>query len=108
MILELLKHPDYLRILLALKRKPLRFTEIQKTLDLNPVQVDRALRILRKGFWIIGKTIPAKKGKIPVQYVLGTRGEAFLESFESFLTEAEHRQKQIGKAEVAELLSLSR
>ncbi len=108
MILELLKHPDYLRILLALKRRPLRFTEIQKSLDLNPVQVDRALRSLRKGFWIVARTVPAKKGKISVQYILGARGAAFLESFESFRTEAERRQKEIGKSEVAELQSLSR
>ncbi len=45
MITELIGHKDYIRILLALrKRKSLRFTELQKELDLNPAQVDRALR----------------------------------------------------------------
>ena len=35
MIMELLGHKDYLRILMVLKKKPLRFTEIQKALRLN-------------------------------------------------------------------------
>ena len=108
MILEILKHPDYVRILLALKRKPLRFTEIQRILELNPTQVDRALGFLRKGLWIIASTVPARRGKISAQYVLGKKGEAFLESFESFLSEAERRKNRIGKSEIAELQSLSR
>ena len=108
MIMELLKHRDYLRILMALERKPLRFTEIQKTLELNPTQVDRALAFLRKGLWIIAKTLPMEKGPIRVEYNLGKRGEAFLESFESFRSQAGRRAAALGKAEVAELQSLSR
>lgn len=65
MIMELLKHTDYLRILMTLERGPLRFTEIQKTLKLNPTQVDRALTFLRKGLWIIPRTLRAEKGPIP-------------------------------------------
>lgn len=107
MIMELLKHKDYLRILIALERKPLPFTEIQKALDLNPTQVDRALRFLRKGLWIIPRTLRAQKGKIRVHYSVGKRGEAFLESFELFRAEAERREGQIGKSEIAELHSLS-
>ena len=106
--MEILKHRDYLRILMALERKPLRFTEIQKTLELNPTQVDRALAFLRKGLWIIPKTLPMEKGPIRVEYSLGKRGAAFLESFESFRTQAGRREAALGKAEVAELQSLSR
>jgi DNA-binding HxlR family transcriptional regulator len=108
MIMELLKHKDYLRILLALERRPLQFTEIEKTLDLNPTQVDRALKFLAKGLWVIPRTLPSKRGKIRVKYVLGKRGAAFLESFESFRTEAERRTAKIGRSEIAELQSLSR
>ena len=108
MIMELLKHKDYLRILMALERKPLRFTEIQKTLGLNPVQVDRALTFLRKGLWIIPKTLPTEKGPIRVEYSLGKRGAAFLASFESFRAQAERHEAELGKSEVAELQGLSR
>lgn len=108
MILELLKHKDYLRVLMALKHKPQRFTELQKTLDLNPTQVDRALRFLRTGLWIIPKTIPTEKGPIRLEYSLGKRGAAFLESFKSFLAHAERHEAALGESEVAELHSLSR
>lgn len=108
MILEILKHPDYVRILLALRRKPLRFTEIQRALELNPAQVDRALGFLRKGLWIVASTSPASRGKINAQYALGKKGFAFLESFESFRVGAKRRTNQIGKSGIAELQSLSR
>lgn len=108
MIMELLGHKNYLRILMALERKPLRFTEIQKTLGLNPTQVDRALTFLRKGFLIIPKTVPTKKGPIRVEYSLGKRGTAFLASWQSFQTQAECHEAELGKSEVAELYSLSR
>lgn len=108
MIMELLKHRDYLRILMALERRPLRFSDIRNTLELNPTQVDRALTFLRKGLWIIPKTLPMETGSIRVEYRLGKRGKAFLESFESFRTQAGRREAALGKAEVAELQSLSR
>lgn len=108
MIMQLLGHKDYLRILLALERKPLRFTEIQNNLELNPAQVDRAVRFLSKGLWIIPATSRAPGKKIRVQYSLGRRGEAFLKTFESFRTEARRRKADIGESEVAELQSLSR
>lgn len=108
MIMELLGHKDYLRILMALEKKALRFTEIQKTLGLNPTQVDRALTFLRKGLWIIPKTLPTERGPIRVEYSLGKRGAAFLASWQSFQTQAERHEAELGKSEVAELLSLSR
>jgi DNA-binding HxlR family transcriptional regulator len=107
MIMELLRHKDYLRIMMALERKPLRFSEIQKNLGLNPTQVDRALTFLRKGFWIIPKTLPAEKGPIRLEYGLGKRGAAFLTSFASFRDQAELHESELGKSEVAELWSLN-
>ena len=74
MILDLLGHKDYLRILIALEGAPQRFTEIQKSLDLNPAQVDRALAFLRKGLWVVPRTLPAESGPLRVEYRLGKRG----------------------------------
>lgn len=108
MIIDLLGHPDYLRIVLALARKPLRFTEIQRTLGLNPAQVDRALSFLRRGLWIIATTVPSDKGPVRVVYSLGKRGEAFLEAFGAFQNGVKRREDSLGRAAVAELMSLSR
>lgn len=108
MILELLGHKDYLRILLALEAAPLRFTDIQKTLDLNPAQVDRGLSFLRKGLWVVPRTLPAERGPIRVEYRLGRRGEAFLKSFERFRDDIARHEEQLGRSEVRELQSLSR
>lgn len=108
MIMELLGHKDYMRILMALERKPLRFTEVQKALGLNPTQVNRALSFLRKGLWIIPKTLPTERGPIRVEYGLGKRGAAFLASWQSFRAQAERREAELGRSEVAELQSLSR
>jgi len=108
MILELLGHKDYIRVLAAVERKPLRFTEIQKELDLNPTQVDRAVTFLRNGLFIIPKTVPADKGPVRVVYAAGKRGKAFLESFDAFQKKAEQHEAELGPSEVAELQTLSR
>ncbi len=105
--MELLGHKDYLRILMVLAKKPLRFTEIQKTLSLNPTQVDRALAFLRKGLWIIPKTISTEKGPVRVEYGIGKRGEAFLASWQSFRVQVERHEAELGRSEVAELHSLA-
>ena len=104
--MELLGHKDYLRVLLAVQRQPLRFVQIQKALGLNPAQVDRALKFLRKGLWIIPRTVPTESGRIPVEYILGKRGAAFLASFETFSADAQQRVSELGASEVAELQSL--
>ncbi len=38
----------------------MRFVQIQKILDLYPVQVDRAVKFLRKGLWSIPRVAPSK------------------------------------------------
>jgi len=108
MIIELFGHRDYVRILLAIQRKPLRFGEIQKKLGLNPAQVDRALKYLRRGLLILPRTVPTEGGKIPVEYTLGKRGAAFLASFEAFSAQAHRRKAALGHSVVAELQSLHR
>lgn len=108
MILELLKRPDYLRVLLAVQRKPLRFNQLQKSLRLNPTQVNRALNFLRKVFCVIPRTRPTEKNRTVVEYQLSKRGRAFLGSFKIF-NAALHRNKDVlGRAEVAELQKLLR
>ena len=108
MIMELLKHKDYLRILLAVQDKPLRFGKIQDALGLNPTQVDRALKFLRKGLLVIPRTVPTEEGPIRVEYSLGKRGAAFLKSFNVFRADLKRRKAEIGPSAVAELQSLSR
>jgi DNA-binding HxlR family transcriptional regulator len=107
MISELLKHDEHLRILKALERRPLRFTEIQKSLKLNPAQVDRALKSLKRGQCILPRTIPGDKGPIIVAYALSRRGRAFLEAFESFLRDLLSKQ-EFDRSEVAGVLGLKR
>lgn len=108
MIVELLGHKDYVRVLFALRRKPRRFGQIQKMLALNPVQVDRALSFLRRGLWIIPRTVPVPKGRLTVEYSLGKRGASFLESFDTFRTAVKRRRAALGSSEVAELQALNR
>lgn len=108
MVLELLAHPDYLRILHAVGRKPLRFGDLQKQLRLNPAQVDRALKFLRKELWIVPQIQPLAKGRLVVQYSLGRRGAAFLDSYEVFARDARRRQDDLGADTVAEIESVRR
>ena len=108
MVLELLAHPDYLRILHAVGRKPLRFGDLQKKLHLNPAQVDRALKFLRKELWIVPQVQPSAKGRLVVQYSLGRRGVAFLDSYDVFVRDARRRQDDLGADTVAEIESVRR
>jgi len=107
MILDLLGHKNYLRILIALDGAPRRFTEIEKALDLNPTQVDRGLTFLRKGLWVIPRTLSTEAGPLRVEYSLGKRGAAFLKAFERFRDDIAQQEQQLGRSEVKELQSLS-
>jgi hypothetical protein len=40
--------------------------------------VDRALKFLRAGLWVIPRIVPTKGGRILVEYELSKRGECFL------------------------------
>lgn len=106
--MELLAHRDYLRILQAVRRRPMRFGELQKELDLNPAQVDRAMKFLRKGLWVVPRVSPSQRGRMVVEYEIGKRGVAFLESFKAFSLGAIRRKDELGQSVVAELRSFAR
>lgn len=105
MITDLLGHEDYLRVLRVLERRSLRFTDIQRSLKLNPTQVDRAITFLKKALLIVPETMPAKTGPIRVQYRLGRRGKVVLKAIDS-LVKVLRRQPEFA-SEVAELQSLA-
>ncbi|OGR68771.1 MAG: hypothetical protein A2081_05130 [Elusimicrobia bacterium GWC2_61_19] len=99
-------HKDYLRILLTLRKKGgLRFGQIESLLDLNPAQVDRALKFLSKGSWIKTRVLPAEKGRGQTEYILGKRGASFLEAFTAFTADIQRRKSELGPTEVAEFHS---
>lgn len=105
--MELLGHTDYLRVLLALrKERGLRFRQIEKSLGLNPAQVDRALKFLTKGLWIVPRTVPTQGSRIQVEYTLGKRGAAFLELFDAFRAGVQKKSGELGASEVDELRRL--
>ena len=109
MIVELMGHEDYLRVLLALRKQGgLRFGQIEKLLDLNPARVDRALKFLCKGFWVNTHTLPDVKGRGQLEYRLGKRGEAFLQAFAAFSAGIHQRRAELGPDEVAEFQNLYR
>ncbi|MBI2387377.1 MAG: hypothetical protein HYV14_15415 [Elusimicrobia bacterium] len=103
MIMELMAHKDYLRILQAIRHKPMRFGELQRSLALNPAQVDRAVKFLRKGLWIVPRVAASAKGRMLVEYELGKRGKAFLETLRDFSASAVRHKAELGAAAVAEL-----
>lgn len=104
--MDLLAHKNYLRILQAVQRKPMRFGEIQEELELNPTQVDRAMKYLRKGLWVVPVVAPSEKGRLLVEYKIGKRGAALLRSFKVFSDEASQHQAELGADAVAELQGL--
>ena len=107
MVMELLGHKDYIRVLLAVRKEgSLRFRQIEKSLVLNPAQVDRALKFLTKGLWIVQRTVPTEGSHIPVEYRLGKRGASFLELFDGFRAGAKRKSAELGASEVKELQSL--
>ncbi len=108
MVMELFAHKDYVRILHAVRRKPRRFGELQKELGLNPVQVDRAVKFLRKGLWIVPRVAPSEKGRLLVEYAIGKRGTAFLDVFKAFSVDASRRKSDLGESVTAELQSFTR
>jgi DNA-binding HxlR family transcriptional regulator len=107
MVMELFAHRDYIRVLSSVRRKPKRFGQLQKELGLNPAQVDRALKYLRKGLFIIPRVEPSAKGRLLVEYEIGKRGAAFLDSFSAFSHDALRRRAALGDSVTAELKSFT-
>jgi DNA-binding MarR family transcriptional regulator len=101
MIVELLNHRDPLRILLTLyQRGGLRFGRIQSLLNLNPAQVDRALKFLCKGRWIKGHPLPGQARR-QTEYRIGKRGAALAEAFTLFAAGIREKKNEFGPAEIA-------
>jgi DNA-binding HxlR family transcriptional regulator len=108
MLSELFAHKDYVRILHAVRRKPMRFGALQEELGLNPAQVDRAARFLCKGLLIVPRVVPSEKGRLLVEYEIGRRGKAFLDLFKAFRADASRRKAELGESITAELQSFTR
>lgn len=51
---------DSLRILKVLERRPLRFSQIKRLLNLKPARLEHLLKMLCKWFWIVPRTVPNK------------------------------------------------
>src|SRR3989338_1968276 len=51
---------DLLRILQALERKPLRFSQIKHLLNFKPARLESLLKTLYKKFWIVERVVPNK------------------------------------------------
>lgn len=108
MVMELFAHKDYVRILFSIRRKPKGFSQIQKKLGLNPAQVDRALKFLRRGLFIVPMVQPSPKGRLLVEYEIGKRGSAFLHSFNAFSHDALRHKAELGSSVERELASFTR
>ncbi len=105
--MKLFAQRDYVRVLSSIERQPKRFGELQKELGLNPAQVDRALKFLRKGLWIVPRVAPSAKGRLLVEYEIGKRGAAFLDTFKTFRRDALRRKDELGDSVEAELHSFT-
>jgi DNA-binding MarR family transcriptional regulator len=100
MIIELLNHRDPLRVLLTLyQRGGLRFNQIQTLLNLNPAQVDRALKFLCKNLWIkASQARGSVRGQ--AEYRIEKRGEALAEAFTVFAADIRGKKKEFSPIEV--------
>jgi len=102
MIIDLLNRRDPLRILLTIyQRSGLRFGRIQTLLNLNPAQVDRALKFLCKGLWIKGHSLPGQARR-RTEYRIEKRGAALAEAFTVFAADIRGKEKEFGPTEVVE------
>lgn len=105
MLSGLIGHKDYVRVLQALRsRGELRFGQLETILALNPVQIDRALKFLRKEGLVKAQALPSTKQQL--EYRLAPRGAAFLEAFDSFAGELYRRRGELGSSVVAEFRAL--
>lgn len=96
MIRELLAHTDYIRVLNALEREPMRFGRLQKELELHPPQLNRALKFLC-GAKLIAPSLADTATGLPLfVYVLTDRGTAIKEAFTAFVLALNRRRSRLG------------
>ena len=105
---ELIGKEHTLRVLFALRAtSPQRFGELERALDVNPAQLDRALKWLQERLYILATTTPKRGRSIVAMYELGQRGAAFLDAFDSFVQGADKRRDVLGEKPVRELITLT-
>jgi len=97
MIMKLLGRKDYLRVLHAVERKPMRFFQLQLDLGLHPPQVDRAVKYLCAGGWIKVGAADTATGLPLTVYTLTDRGAALLEAFMLFAQAVNKRRSRLGR-----------
>jgi DNA-binding HxlR family transcriptional regulator len=105
---KVLRSPHHLRIIGLLRREgSLGFNAIQETLSLNPAQVDRSLKLLTSGLWVVPETKRSGgTGPVRVRYRLGDRGRALAAAWDAFRAEMESRRRALGDATVREAVDL--
>lgn len=103
MIRELLAHNDYVRVLNALERRPMRFGHLQNELKLHPPQVTRALKFLCRAKLIAPKIADTATGLPLTVYSLTDRGEAFKEAFFAFVLALNRRRTRLGAETLIDL-----
>lgn len=81
---------------------------IQDALDLNPAQVDRSLKFLSEGFWVLPGTIPTEGKRIYVEYRLSKKGEALLEAWDAFARKMKQKKGLVGSADLEAVEDLQR
>lgn len=103
MIRELLAHTDYVRVLNALERAPMRFGRLQKELELHPPQITRALKFLCKSKLITQKLADTATGLPLLVYALTDRGEAFQGAFHAFILALNRKRSILGDKDLLDL-----
>ena len=96
MLTELIGDKSRLGVLQTLRaRGAMRFCALQLALRLNPAQLDRALKRLRKE----GMIDALRPGARP-EYALSARGEALVQAYRTFEEELYRRRSELGPAAV--------
>lgn len=103
MIRELLAHNDFVRVLYALERRPMRFVLLQDELKLHPPQVARALKFLCRAKLIAPKLADTATGIPLFVYALTDRGAAFQEAFFAFVLALNRRRTRLGADTLVDL-----
>ena len=80
---KLINDGDSIPILLALRKKRMRFSQIQKQFELSSARLEKVLKFLRNDHWVIPHIFSVKGKKVCavfiVEYRLSKRGEKLLE-----------------------------
>lgn len=106
-VLAIMGQRHALRTLLFLRsHHGARFSEIEKALELNPAQLDRALKLLVGGAWALPETVPSTRGRIVVRYSLTKRGTAVTKMFDGVRRLAEKERLVLGDEAVDDLQKL--